>query len=118
MRRITHPECGEKMFLSRKDGHEYKVMLCEAPYHITPVGFYNAHIDIPLYVSHLGKPANNVKVIVSKYVGIFLYTTPCPNVKKKRGERSARQAFVVQCRITSGRMIKNYFAFFCSRMII
>ena len=78
----TYPECGQKALHLQDDEHVYKLMLRESPYYIRPMGFYNAFrefkesVEIPLYVSHLGNPANNIKVIVSKYVGIYLSTTP------------------------------------------
>ena len=60
----TYPEC------DTDDDKLYNVFLNEAMYYIRPEGFYRAQLEfgetaeIPFYVTHLGKPADNVAVNV------------------------------------------------------
>ena len=60
-----YSECGQD------EDNKFIVLLNEAQYYVRPTGLYRAQleydetVEIPLYVTHLGKPAENISIGVS-----------------------------------------------------
>ena len=104
----SYSECAQKILHGEDDEHKYLVLLRESVHYIRPMGFYLQRLEylesaeIPIYVTHLGNPAENVAVYVkiddsesgvavdttmkttnSDGVASFTFTVPKP-VNKKR----------------------------------
>ena len=60
-----YSECGQD------EDNKFILLLNEAPYYVRPTGLYRAQleynetVEIPIYVTHLGKPAENISIGVA-----------------------------------------------------
>ena len=82
-REANYSECGQQ----NTGENRFIVLLNEAQYYVRPTGLYRAQleynetVEIPLYVTHLGKPAENVLIGVANTTNVYGqygYGSPIP----------------------------------------